>query len=143
MTDNTVILWCHSLFINQEAECEKEKMDVAYQAQTNIADSSREFQMQKAAFDQEVNARKAESELSYELQVNLAFCHLFFVKILGLEIAFVSLVECDAQNEKLYIQGSYKHSHITNETCCYATVAIYSWVSCTYESMFACITQFQ
>lgn len=55
--------------IDQEAECEKEKMDVAYQAQTNIADSSREFQMQKAAFDQEVNARKAESELSYELQV--------------------------------------------------------------------------
>lgn len=52
----------------REAECEKEKMDVAYQAQTNIADSSREFQMQKAAFDQEVNARKAEAELSYELQ---------------------------------------------------------------------------
>ena len=45
-------------------------MDVAYQAQTNIADSSREFQMQKAAFDQEVNARKAEAELSYELQVH-------------------------------------------------------------------------
>ena len=58
-------------FFYQEAECEKEKMDVAYQAQTNIADSSREFQMQKAAFDQEVNARKAEAELSYELQVNL------------------------------------------------------------------------
>lgn len=58
------------LCIYQEAECEKEKMDVAYQAQTNIADSSREFQMQKAAFDQEVNARKAEAELSYELQVH-------------------------------------------------------------------------
>ena len=57
--------------INQEAECEKEKMDVAYQAQTNIADSSREYQLQKASFDQEVNAKKAESELSYELQVNL------------------------------------------------------------------------
>ena len=51
-------------------------MDVAYQAQTNIADSSREFQMQKAAFDQEVNARKAEAELSYELQVNLYFSYL-------------------------------------------------------------------
>lgn len=46
-------------------------MDVAYQAQTNIADSSREYQMQKASYDQEVNARKAEAELSYELQVNL------------------------------------------------------------------------
>lgn len=51
-------------------------MDVAYQAQTNIADSSREFQMQKAAFDQEVNARKAEAELSYELQVH---CKAFFL----------------------------------------------------------------
>ena len=44
-------------------------MDVSYQAQTNIADASREYQMQKAAFDQEVNARNAEAELSYELQV--------------------------------------------------------------------------
>lgn len=60
-----------TLFVNQEAECEKEKMDVAYQAQTNIADSSREFQMQKASYDQEVNTRKAEAELSYELQVQL------------------------------------------------------------------------
>ena len=46
-------------------------MDVVYQTQTNIADSSKDFQMQKAAFDQEVNTRKAEAELSYELQVNL------------------------------------------------------------------------
>lgn len=46
-------------------------MDVAYQAQTKIADATREYQLQKAAFDQEVNARKAESELAYELQVNL------------------------------------------------------------------------
>lgn len=66
------------LYFNQEAECEKEKMDVAYQAQTNIADSSREFQMQKAAFDQEVNARKAESELAYELQVNSASFATFY-----------------------------------------------------------------
>lgn len=45
-------------------------MDVAYQAQTKIADATREYQLQKAAFDQEVNARKAESELAYELQVS-------------------------------------------------------------------------
>lgn len=64
-----VLNYCLTLFVNQEAECEKEKMDVAYQAQTNIADSSREYQMQKASYDQEVNARKAEAELSYELQV--------------------------------------------------------------------------
>lgn len=58
------------MFINlQEAECQKQKMDIVYQTQTNIADSSKDFQMQKAAFDQEVNTRKAEAELSYELQV--------------------------------------------------------------------------
>lgn len=64
--------WKSSNFLvcYQEAECEKEKMDVAYQAQTKIADATREYQLQKAAFDQEVNARKAESELAYELQVN-------------------------------------------------------------------------
>ncbi|EDO37688.1 predicted protein [Nematostella vectensis] len=54
----------------REAECEKQKMDVVYETQTNIADSSREYQMQKAAYDQEVNTRKAEAELSYELQGN-------------------------------------------------------------------------
>merc|ERR550519_1440280 len=52
----------------REAECQKQKMDVVYQTQTNVADSSKDFQMQKAAFDQEVNTRKAEAELSYELQ---------------------------------------------------------------------------
>ena len=44
-------------------------MDVKYSTQTKIADASREYQMNKAAFDQEVNAKKAEAELAYELQV--------------------------------------------------------------------------
>ncbi|KAL5016886.1 hypothetical protein ScPMuIL_006475 [Solemya velum] len=52
----------------REAECEKARMDARYQADTKIADSSRAFQMQKAAYDMEVNAKKAESELAYELQ---------------------------------------------------------------------------
>lgn len=50
-------------------------MDVTYQTQTNIADASREFQMQKAAFDQEVNTKKADAELSYELQVEITWCN--------------------------------------------------------------------
>lgn len=52
----------------REAECEKARMDSRYEADTKIADSRRQFEMQKANFDMEVNARKAESELSYELQ---------------------------------------------------------------------------
>lgn len=58
------------MILLQEAECQKQKMDIVYQTQTNIADSSKDFLMQKAAFDQEVNTRKAEAELSYELQVH-------------------------------------------------------------------------
>ena len=54
----------------REAECTKEMMDVKYSTQAKIADASREYQMNKAAFDQEVNTKKAEAELAYELQAN-------------------------------------------------------------------------
>ena len=50
-------------------------MDVKYSTKTKIADASREFQMNKAAFDQEVNAKKAEAELAYELQVTRITYH--------------------------------------------------------------------
>lgn len=49
----------------QEAECERLRMDAKYVADTKIADSKRQFQMQKAAFDMEVNAK-----------VRLLFCRL-------------------------------------------------------------------
>jgi len=52
----------------KEAECERGRLDKRYLADTSIADSAREYEMQKALFDQEVNARKAEAELAYELQ---------------------------------------------------------------------------
>lgn len=52
----------------KEAECDREKQDKRFKADTNIADSSREYQMQKAGFDQEVNTKSAEAELAYELQ---------------------------------------------------------------------------
>jgi len=41
----------------KEAECEKMRMDAKYSADTKVADSKRQFEMQKAAFDMEVNAR--------------------------------------------------------------------------------------
>ncbi|XP_067130404.1 flotillin-2-like [Centruroides vittatus] len=52
----------------REAECEKSSMDVKYGADTKIEDSHRLYQLQKANFDGEVNARKAEAQLAYELQ---------------------------------------------------------------------------
>lgn len=52
----------------QEAECQKLRMDVKYEADTKIANANRGFDMQKASFQQEVNRSKAEAELAYELQ---------------------------------------------------------------------------
>lgn len=52
----------------REAICKKEMLDIKYLADTKIADSKREFELQKAAFSQEVNTKKAEAQLAYELQ---------------------------------------------------------------------------
>uniref|UniRef100_A0A8C4NNB9 Flotillin n=1 Tax=Dicentrarchus labrax TaxID=13489 RepID=A0A8C4NNB9_DICLA len=52
----------------REAECKKEMMDVKFLADTKMADSKRELEMQKASFNQEVNTKKAEAQLAYELQ---------------------------------------------------------------------------
>ncbi|KAF5400175.1 Flotillin [Paragonimus heterotremus] len=52
----------------KEAECDRAKLDVRYAADTHIANSTRDFQMQKASFDQEVNTARAEAELAYQLQ---------------------------------------------------------------------------
>uniref|UniRef100_A0A1I8FAD6 PHB domain-containing protein n=1 Tax=Macrostomum lignano TaxID=282301 RepID=A0A1I8FAD6_9PLAT len=48
----------------KEAESERARLDVKYVADSQIADSARQFQMQKAAFDTEVNKAKAEAPRS-------------------------------------------------------------------------------
>uniref|UniRef100_A0A3P8WF13 Flotillin n=1 Tax=Cynoglossus semilaevis TaxID=244447 RepID=A0A3P8WF13_CYNSE len=52
----------------REAECKREMMDIKFLADTKMADSKRELEMQKASFNQEVNTKKAEAQLAYELQ---------------------------------------------------------------------------
>uniref|UniRef100_A0A8C5WUJ7 Flotillin n=1 Tax=Laticauda laticaudata TaxID=8630 RepID=A0A8C5WUJ7_LATLA len=52
----------------REAECKKEMLDVKFMADTKVADSKRAFEMQKAAFTQEINMKSAEAQLAYELQ---------------------------------------------------------------------------
>ncbi|NWV71978.1 FLOT2 protein, partial [Malurus elegans] len=52
----------------REAECKKEMLDVKFKADTKIADSKRTFELQKAAFTEEVNIKTAEAQLAYELQ---------------------------------------------------------------------------
>lgn len=46
-----------SIFSLQEAECKKEMLDVKFMADTKIADSRRAFELQKAAFTEEVNIK--------------------------------------------------------------------------------------
>ena len=53
----------------QEAECEKLRMDAKYEADTKIADSARLYQMQKANFDMEVNARVCWPHLTIEIYI--------------------------------------------------------------------------
>ncbi|XP_038140806.1 flotillin-2-like [Cyprinodon tularosa] len=52
----------------REAECKREMMDVKFLADTKMADSKRELELQKAMFNQEINTKKAEAQLAYELQ---------------------------------------------------------------------------
>ncbi|KAM9320618.1 flotillin-2 isoform 1-T1 [Gastrophryne carolinensis] len=52
----------------REAKCKREMLDTKYLADTKMADSKREFELQKAIFSQEVNTKKAEAQLAYELQ---------------------------------------------------------------------------
>ncbi|NXO63949.1 FLOT2 protein, partial [Phainopepla nitens] len=52
----------------REAECKKEMLDVKFMADTKIAESKRAFELQKAAFTEEVNIKTAEAQLAYELQ---------------------------------------------------------------------------
>ncbi|XP_051966094.1 flotillin-2-like [Xyrauchen texanus] len=52
----------------REAEMRKEMMYVKFLADTKMADSKRELELQKAAFNQEVDTKKAVAQLAYELQ---------------------------------------------------------------------------
>nr|CDS33732.1 flotillin 2 [Hymenolepis microstoma] len=51
-----------------EAECEKARMEVRCKVDESIADHQREFEVQKASFDMEVNKAQAEADLADDLQ---------------------------------------------------------------------------
>ena len=52
----------------KEAQADQERQAARFAADTEIAESERGFQTQKAAYDKQVNARRAEAELAYTLQ---------------------------------------------------------------------------
>ena len=52
----------------KEAQAEQLRQAARFAADTEIAESERDFQTRKAGYDREVNARRAEAELAYSLQ---------------------------------------------------------------------------
>lgn len=52
----------------KSAAADQEGKAARYKADTSIAESERGFAVEKAGYDREVNARKAEAELAYQLQ---------------------------------------------------------------------------
>ena len=56
----------------QSAHARQEGETVKFEAETKIAEAQKNYAVQKAAYDAEVNRRKAESELAYTLQQNIS-----------------------------------------------------------------------
>lgn len=47
----------------------QEKVSAQYKNEIEMAKSQRDYELKKAAYDVEVNTKKAESEMAYQLQV--------------------------------------------------------------------------
>merc|ERR1711973_707773 len=52
----------------KEQSCEKDKQNVRFEVDTNIADFQKAFEAKKAEFETVVNTAKAESDMAYQLQ---------------------------------------------------------------------------
>ena len=59
----------------QEAVAEEQRMAARYANDIEIAKAQRDFELKKAAYDKEVQGKKAESELAYDLQVHCRTCN--------------------------------------------------------------------
>lgn len=55
----------------QEALAEEQRLAARYVNDIEIAKAQRDFELKKAAYDQEVHSKKAQSDLAYSLQVIL------------------------------------------------------------------------
>lgn len=53
----------------QEAHAMQEKISAQYRNEIDMAKAQRDYELKKAAYDIEVNTKKAESEMAYQLQV--------------------------------------------------------------------------
>merc|ERR1719430_1204635 len=52
----------------RQAECQKAAMDVKFATDSKIENNNKGFKLEQATFDSEVNTKKAEAEMAYQLQ---------------------------------------------------------------------------
>jgi len=52
----------------RQAECQKAAMDVKFATDSKIENNNKGFKLEQATFDTEVNTKKAEAEMAYQLQ---------------------------------------------------------------------------
>lgn len=51
----------------------QEKVSAQYKNEIEMAKSQRDYELKKSVYDMEVNTKKAESEMAYDLQVKSSF----------------------------------------------------------------------
>lgn len=56
----------------QEAYAMQEKVSAQYKNEIDMAKAQRDYELKKAAYDIEINTKKAESEMAYQLQVHMS-----------------------------------------------------------------------
>lgn len=66
----------------------QEKVSAQYKNEIEMAKAQRDFELKKAAYDIEVNTKKAESEMAYQLQVANDIQLGFQLVIWGLPVYF-------------------------------------------------------
>ena len=64
-------LFCVCVLYLQSARAEQQQLAAQFENDIEVAKAHRDFDLKKAAYDREVNAKQAESELSFALQVSI------------------------------------------------------------------------
>lgn len=57
------------MFIFQEARAEEQRLESKFKNDIEVAKAKRDFELKKAAYDEEVNTTKAKADFAYQLQV--------------------------------------------------------------------------
>lgn len=78
---------CSSL---QEAHALQEKISAQYKNEIDMAKAQRDYELKKAAYDMEVNTKKAESEMAYQLQVPLNITWILLERYVSCSLVFGS-----------------------------------------------------